>query len=109
MPSEVSDRPFRARLWLLHPHAEVLARESHPWRPWFDKVFGIVVRAESEGQARALAQSAAGTEGLGIYRRLGCSDEAIVAGVWLDPAYTACDELEAVGPVGIVLVDRHAA
>ena len=69
----------------------------------------IVVRADNEAQARALAQSGAGTEGLGIYRGLGCSDEAIAAGVWLDSAYTGCDELDAVGPVGIVLADRRAA
>ena len=110
VPSKVSsDLPLRARLWLLRPHAEVLPRKSHPWRPWFDKLFGIVVRADNEAQARALAQSGAGTEGLGIYRGLGCSDEAIAAGVWLDSAYTGCDELDAVGPVGIVLADRRAA
>jgi hypothetical protein len=97
------------RLWFLRPRAGVLARESHPWRPWFDKVFGIVVRAQSEAQARALAQSGAGTEGLGIYRRFGYGDEAIAAGVWLDPAYTACDELDAGGPAGIVLADRREA
>lgn len=104
-----SDLPLLGRLWLLRPHAEVLARKSHPWRPWFDKVFGIVVRAENEAQARALAQSGAGTEGLGIYRGLGCSDEAITAGGSLDSAYTAYDELDPAGPVGIVLVDRRAA
>lgn len=97
------------RLWFLRPRAAVLARESHPWRPWFDKVFTIVVRAGSEAQARALAQSRAGNEGLGIYRRLGYGDEAIAADVWLDPAYTACNELDAAGPVGIVFVDRREA
>ena len=97
------------RLWFLRPRAGVLARESHPWRPWFDKVFGIVVRAQSEAQARALAQGEAANEGLGIYRTLGYRHEAIAAGVWLDPTYTACDELEAGGPAGILLVDRREA
>jgi len=99
----------RTQLWLLRPREEVLTRESHPWRPWFDKVFGFVVRAESEGEARELAQGAAGNEGLGIYRALGCDDEETAVGVWLQPRYTTCDVLDAEGKTTVVLIDRRGA
>jgi hypothetical protein len=98
-----------SRLWLLQPRADVLARPSHPWRPWFDKVFGVVVRAASEGEARAHAQEHAGHEGLGIYRKLGSGKEEIAVDVWLDPAYTLCEALSSDGPSGVILVDRREA
>ena len=104
-----SEHPLRSRLWLLRPHAEVLERKSHPWRPWFEKVFGVVVRAPNETKARALAQKAAGSEGLGIYREVGCAQEETAIAVWLDRARTACEELEVDGPPAIILVDRREA
>ncbi len=57
------------QLWLLRPRPDVLARGAHPCEPPFDKVFGLVIRAETGAAARALAQSQAGNEGLGVYRR----------------------------------------
>src|SRR5436190_12818624 len=93
-----SEQPLRSRLWVLRPHAEVLERKSHPWRPWFEKVFGVVVRAANETEARALAQEEAGSEGLGVYRELGCAQEERAAAVWLDPTRTGCEELGAFGP-----------
>jgi hypothetical protein len=104
-----SKQPLRSRLWLLRPHAEVLERESHPWRPWFEKVFGVVVRAPNEIEARALAQEEAGSEGVGLYRELGCAREERAAAVWLDPTRTACEELEVEGPPAVILVDRREA
>jgi hypothetical protein len=87
----------------------VLARRRNPWRPWFDKVFGLVVRANNEAEARALAQARAGNEGLGIYREFGFGEEEIALGVWLDPDYTACEALAHDGPPGVILVDRREA
>lgn len=97
------------RLWLLRPHTEVLARGRSPWRPWFEKVFGVVVRASSEEEARALAQSEAGSEGLGIYQGLGLASEQVAKAVWLDPLFTACDRLLEDGPPAVILVDRREA
>ena len=74
-----------------------------------DKVFGVVVRAPCEGEARTLAQGQAGSEGLGIYVPLGCSGEEIADDVWLDPSLTACEPLDSDGPAGVILVDRRAA
>lgn len=97
------------RLWLLRPHTEVLARGRSPWRPWFEKVFGVVVRASSEEEARALAQSEAGSEGLGIYQGLGLASEQVAKAVWPDPLFTACDRLLEEGPPAVILVDRREA
>ena len=98
-----------SRLWLLTPRGDVLERKRHPWTPWFDKVFGLVVRASSEAEARTLAQERAGDEGLGLYRTFGASEEEIADEVWLDPAYTACEELAHAGPTAVILVDRREA
>jgi hypothetical protein len=87
----------------------VLERKSHPWRPWFEKVFGVVVRASNETEARSLAQEEAGSEGLGVYRDLGCAQEERAAAVWLDARYTTCEELIAEAPPAVILVDRREA
>lgn len=97
------------RLWVLKPRADVLARDEHPWEPWFDKVFGLVVRAGSEAEARALAQAHAGHEGLGIYRALGEEEEELAIDVWLDSAYTSCEVLEPAGHAEVIVVDRREA
>ena len=79
------------QLWLLRPRSDVLERPTHPWEPPFEKVMGVVVRAEDEAAARALAQEKAGNEGLGIYRDLGIPEDETAADVWLDRAWTSCD------------------
>jgi hypothetical protein len=93
----------------MRPRADVLARDRHPWTPWFDKVFGMVIRAPSEREARALAQAQAGSEGLGIYLDFGCDEEEIAVDVWLDSAYTTCEPLASEGSATVILVDRRWA
>lgn len=84
------------KLWLLEP-LEDTERNYHqpgsPWDPWYDKAFGFVVRAESEADARALANEEHGDEG----------------DAWLDPALSKCVELTADGEPGVVLRDFAAA
>jgi hypothetical protein len=96
-------------LWLLRPRDEVLARSSHPWTPTFDKVVGLVIRAQDEPAARALAQAHAGHEGLGVYRELGASEDEVASDVWLNSTWTSCDELEVEGESGVILVDKREA
>jgi hypothetical protein len=87
------------KLWLLHPVGYTDDDEdmAAAWKPWYDKAFGFVVRAESEQAARALANAAGGEE--------------ISAGVnpWLDPAQSTCVPLLAEGEAEVVLFDFHSA
>jgi hypothetical protein len=95
------------QLWLLLPRIDVLARPAHPWTPPYDKTFGLLVRAETEMDARQLAQAKAGHEGLGIYQKLGALEDEVATDVWLDPTWTSCDVPEAAGEPGVILVVRH--
>jgi hypothetical protein len=95
------------QLWLLLPRAEVLARPAHPWTPPYDKTFGVLVRAETEADARRLAQTKAGHEGLGIYQKLGAPEGEVASDVWLDTAWTSCEVPEAAGEPGVILVVRQ--
>ncbi len=74
------------KLWLLRPVDD--------WEPWYDKAFGFVVRAETEGRARELASADAGNEG---------------AGVWLNADETTCEELSDDGPEAVVIQDFKSA
>jgi hypothetical protein len=64
------------------------------WQPWYDKTFGVIVRAENESEARQLASKMAGDEG---------------SEVWLDPSTTVCDILLAEGPPEVIMVDFKSA
>jgi hypothetical protein len=97
------------RLWLLRPRFDVLERPTHPWTPPFEKTMGVLVRAETEADARILAQTKAGNEGRGIYSSLGLSEDEVAADVWLAPAWTTCEVLTAEGDSGAILVVRHGA
>lgn len=74
------------KLWELYPVED--------WKPWYDRAFGFVVRAETELEARKLAAGDAGNEG---------SD------VWLNEKLTSCDELFIEGDHEIVIRDLRRA
>jgi len=97
------------KLWVLRPRLEVLEREAHPWTPPFDKTMAVLVRAETEADARGLAQTNAGNEGQGIYARWGLSEDELAEDVWLESEWTICNELTAEGDPGVILVVRHRA
>jgi len=81
--------PHRMKLWL------VSAIDEHPtWEPWYDKLFGVVVRAGNERIARNLAFKESGAE----------PQEA-----WLDPHQTTCVELRPTGETGVILKDERWA
>lgn len=81
------------KLWLLRP-----INESTHWRPWFDKAFGFVIRAETEAEARKIAQGAGGDETRNY------KSEA-----WVDPKFSTCTELTAEGAAGEVIQDYRSA
>ena len=95
------------QLWILRPRFDVLARPVHPWTPPWDKTMGVLVRAETEAEARRLAQTKAGNEGRGIYSGFGLAEDEIAEDVWLTPEWTSCDELTSTGEKGVILVVRH--
>lgn len=81
-------------------------RSKNPWRPWYDKAFGFVVRAEDESAARALAGGDAGDEAGRDYNA-GTSRER--PNPWLDAALSSCVELTPEGAAEVVIRDFAAA
>lgn len=86
-------------LWLLRPndygHDDGwVGAAGSPWEKWYDKAFGFVVRAETENEARRMAQEQSGDEG----------DTA-----WLSSEFSTCTELTADGEAAVVIRDFAAA
>lgn len=77
------------KLWLLRPK-ENLGKDD-PWDPWYDKPFGYVIRAETEKEARQMAEA----ERVGDIR----------VGAWLFTKYSTCVELTAEGPAEVIIED----
>ena len=48
------------KLFHLYPKENI--EGENPWSPWYDKAFGFVVRAETEEEARKLANEEGGDE-----------------------------------------------
>ena len=80
-------------LYLLKPSEE----NKQAWIPWYDKAFGFVVRAESELEARTIANNDAGYESYG--------EQA----PWFDPLQSSCEILTANGEPSLVLRDFRSA
>lgn len=77
------------KLWMLKPKSET----SIPWRPWHDKVFCHIVRADTEPQARQIAMDNAGDE------------KSRTPDVWLNPDYSTCEPLSIEGDPGLIVRD----
>ncbi len=84
----------------------LLKEGDNPWDPWYDKCFGFIVRAESEAEARAIANSNAWEENSGEF--LGV-EIAKTRTPWLDENYSTCIELTADGEAGIIMQDIASA
>lgn len=85
-------------LYLLRPI------EGHPaWKPWYDKAFGFVIRAESAEQARAIA---AGPSTTGDWDDTP-GDEGSEA--WLSPTSSTCELLSKFGRAGVIMRDFASA
>lgn len=87
------------KLWNIKAR-EDLGRQNNPWKPWFDKNFGFVVRAETEIDARKMADNAACDEN---------SEIDSIRSPWLSPDYSTCVELTAEGEPGIIITDFAGA
>jgi len=92
------------KLWLLRP-TEALYNEISPWEPWYDKVFGFVVRAETEERAREIANLNGGNE-------VGepCNKPYRTGGdPWLNVALSSCIELKSDGDECMIIRDYASA
>jgi hypothetical protein len=93
------------KLWLLHP-LENLPKHDNPWEPWYDKVFGFVVRAKDEAAARELAHGQAGRENKNTFLNERTSN---TTAPWKEAKYSTCVELRPRGPAEVVLSDTWSA
>lgn len=94
------------KLWLLSRTDEELPYDDNPWIPWYDKANGFVVRAETEPDARQLA-NAEGENEKGPTRFI--FDDRYGGDPWLDPKYSTCVELTADGESCVILRDFEAS
>lgn len=85
------------KLYLLKPIENL---EIDFWDPWYDKAFGFVVRAETEFEARNIANDNCGDE-----------DRTFLEGnsPWLSAEFSKCTELSADGKSEMILRDLHSA
>jgi hypothetical protein len=95
----------KTKLWLLRP-VENLPDNDNPWDPWYDKVFGFVIRAETETEARNIAHTNAGdeTEEIFLNERISYTPQP-----WKDAKYSTCIELLSEGPVEVIIRDFASA
>lgn len=91
------------KLWLLRP-MENLPGDDDPWKPWYDKVFGFVVRAKNELEARKLGDANADHENRGTFLYKKTSN---TLHPWLDEKYASCTELTNNGEPGVVIAERR--
>lgn len=82
------------KLWMLQPKLNLGFTDYDPWNPWYDKNFGVIVRAADEQEARGIAAKSCAYEG----------EEA-----WLSCEHSDCVELPSDGPSGLIMVDHRAA
>lgn len=82
-------------LYLLRPRLH--GQEAFgAWKPPYDKVFGFVINAVSEAQARKIADKEGGDE-----NRHGDAP-------WLDPSQSTCIELGTIQKTGVIIMDSNA-
>ena len=82
-----------------------LDEDDNPWEPWYDKTFGFVVVADSEDEARKIADGEAGDENRGEFMNQKTSNSR---NPWLDEKYSTCKILVA-EKKGVVIEDHHSA
>lgn len=89
------------KIWLLRPILQ--DSESCPWNDRYDKCFGMVVRAETEQEARELAQSKGWDETLLL-------EDFHIKGecpAWTDHSLSTCVELDGSGDATVIIWDIH--
>lgn len=94
------------KLWLLRP---IENNHENSWSKFinfgYDCTYGFVIQAESEQEARQIAQCNGSDE-----TKYWDSEKAemVIYPVWIDKSLSTCVELVAEGEPGIVIEDFHA-
>lgn len=90
---------------LFHLYPKKKFEGENPWDPWYDKVHGFIIRAESEEEARKIANQNGGDETgpikYTVYRTGGDP--------WLDANFSDCVELTNEGDKGVIIRDYASA
>lgn len=91
------------KLWLLKPRSDI-ADGASPWKPWYDRCFGLVVRAETEDNARAIADQNGGDET--------CRAEyewQVERHPWIDVNLSTCEMLMPEGDESVIIRNMRYA
>jgi len=88
-------------LYLLEP-VEDLQKEDDLWSDYYGCVFGMVIRAQTEIEARKIAQKEGGFETERVDK-----NQIVKLFPWHDPKYTTCVELTPVGDAGLIVKDMR--
>ena len=81
------------KLWLLRPN-EDRPRGDDPWNPWFNRCFGVVVRARTEKEARRIAHEQEGAQ---------------LGDAWLTDRHSTCVPMSHAGEPGVIISDLRNA
>lgn len=80
------------KLWFLTGRDEIKeleSREENPWYDRYDQVHEILVRAENEVDARAIAAE---------------YQSYVQKEAWLDPKFSSCEEITPDGLPGVIMI-----
>jgi len=103
------------KLWLLRPVVGHGNLEDDPWSPWYDKAVGFVIRADTEENARVLAQSRGGDEvrlhisSLADYVGQKPEPMTVLFPAWTSKRFSTCTELLVDGQEEVIIRDFNAA
>lgn len=86
------------KIYILRPKENL---KDNPWTPWYDKVFGFIVRAKTEEEARKMANEQGGDETGPVRNRVYRTG----GDPWLNPEYSTCEELSKEGEAGVIMRD----
>lgn len=93
------------KLYLLEP-VKNLPKKDSPWEPWYDKCFGMVIRAYNEEEARLLADGEGESENDGWSTDYSTVPTKVIRKSlqpWLDNKYSTCIELIPEGEKEVII------
>lgn len=79
-------------IYLLRPRMDLPDnKEENPWKPWYNKAFGFVIKAKNEEIARKIAQENSGDE---TTKHKGEQNFSYDNPVWTEEKYATCIPIE---------------